>query len=239
MRVWRAVRHGVEHRLGDEAQRALRAHEQAAEDLHRLVGVEERAQPVAGRVLDLELAPDALRQLGVGADLVADRGETVGQLGLPPRSARPRPARRCRSSCPRGARTSASAASSRSRGARRSACRPSCWRSRRRRSRSRSRRGPGPGGARACAARGSRARGPSRLHPHAAPSSSTRKPRKWRRTSTMMPSPALAVEARAAGAERDRRARAAPVGERLGDVAASCAITTTWGIRRYGLASEA
>ncbi len=53
----------LEHRLGDERERALGADQQPPEDLQRLVGVEERAQPVAGRVLDLELARDALAQL--------------------------------------------------------------------------------------------------------------------------------------------------------------------------------
>ena len=66
-------RHRLEDGLGDEGERALGADQQAAEDLQRLVGVEEGAEPVAGRVLDLELAADALAQLGVGADLVADR----------------------------------------------------------------------------------------------------------------------------------------------------------------------
>ena len=75
-------RHGLEHGLGDERERALRADEQPAEDLERRVGVEERAQPVAGRVLDLELAPDPLGQLLVGADLVADLQQPGGELGL-------------------------------------------------------------------------------------------------------------------------------------------------------------
>ena len=95
---------GLEDRLGDERQRALRADQQAAEDLHRLVGVEERAEPVAGRVLDLELAPDPLRQLGVGADLVADLGQPGGQLGLGRGEALARrPGRRCRSRRPTAA----------------------------------------------------------------------------------------------------------------------------------------
>ena len=78
----RRQRHRLEDGLGDEGQRALRADDEAAEDLQRLLGVEEGAEPVAGRVLDLELAADALAQLGVGADLVADRGQAGGQLGL-------------------------------------------------------------------------------------------------------------------------------------------------------------
>ncbi len=75
-------RHGLEDSLGDEGQRALRADHEAAEDLQRLIGVEEGAEPVAGRVLDRELAPDALAQLGVGTDLLADRGQACGQLRL-------------------------------------------------------------------------------------------------------------------------------------------------------------
>ena len=47
----------------------------------------------------------------------------------------------------------------------------------------------------------------------------TAKPRKWRRTSTRMPSPwRLAVQARAARAQRHRDARAPAVGEHLRDV---------------------
>ena len=73
-------RHGVEHRLGHEGQRPLGADDQAPEDLQRRVGVQERAQPIAGGVLDLELAGHALRQLGVGAELVADLRQARGQL---------------------------------------------------------------------------------------------------------------------------------------------------------------
>ena len=68
--------------LGEEGERALGADDEAAEDLQRLVGVEEGAEPVAGRVLDLELAADARAQLLVGADLVADLGQPGGQLRL-------------------------------------------------------------------------------------------------------------------------------------------------------------
>ena len=78
----RGHRHGLEHGLGDEGERALRSNQQAAEDLHGLVRVEERAQAVAGRVLDAELRADSLAQLGVGADLVADLRQACGQLGL-------------------------------------------------------------------------------------------------------------------------------------------------------------
>ncbi len=75
-------RHRLEDRLGEEGERALGADQEAAEYLQRLLGVEEGAEPVAGRVLDRELAADALGELGVGADLLADRGEAGGQLGL-------------------------------------------------------------------------------------------------------------------------------------------------------------
>ena len=65
--VWRAQRDGLEYRLGDEGQRPLRADDQPAEDLQRRVGIQERAQPVAGGVLDLELAADTLGELLVAA----------------------------------------------------------------------------------------------------------------------------------------------------------------------------
>ena len=78
----RRLRDGVEDDLGDVGERPLRADQEAAEDLQRLVGVEEGAEAVAGRVLDLELAADAGGELGVGADLVADRREARGELRL-------------------------------------------------------------------------------------------------------------------------------------------------------------
>ena len=78
----RRLRDRLEHGLGDEAKRSLGADQQAAEDLDGRLGVEEGAQPVAGRVLDLELAPDALAELGVGADLVTDLDQPAGELGL-------------------------------------------------------------------------------------------------------------------------------------------------------------
>src|SRR5256714_1542164 len=78
----RRDRHGLEHGFGDEGERALRADEQPPEDLQRLVGVEEGAQPVAGGVLDLELATDPLGEGLVGADLVADLLEAPHQVGL-------------------------------------------------------------------------------------------------------------------------------------------------------------
>ena len=53
-------RHRLEDRLRDERQRPLGADQQAAEDLDRLVLVEEGAEPVADRVLDPELRPDPL-----------------------------------------------------------------------------------------------------------------------------------------------------------------------------------
>ena len=187
VRTWRPCGNGVEHGLRDEAERALRAHQQAAEDLHRLVGVEERAQAVAGGVLDLELRPDPLGELLVGADLVADGRQPLGQLGLLAREALggvgrggvdPGAARRSR--------TPASAAWSRSRGARRSACRRRCWRSRRRPWRGRWTRGRGPRGARACASarftRPSTVPGPTRtalaaVHAPGCPRSCAARPR--------------------------------------------------------------
>ncbi len=75
--------HGVEHRLGDEGERALGPHQQAAEDLQRRVGVEEGAEPVAGGVLDLELPPHAIGQLAVLPQLVAQLDQAARQLGLP------------------------------------------------------------------------------------------------------------------------------------------------------------
>ena len=75
-------RNGLERGLGDERQRPLRADQQAAEDLQRGSGVEEGAEAVAGRVLDLELAADAIGELAVGADLVADLVQPRGELGL-------------------------------------------------------------------------------------------------------------------------------------------------------------
>ena len=78
----RRQRNGLEDRLGDEAERALGADQEAPEDLQRLVLVQEGTEPVAGRVLDPELAPDPLAQLLVGADLVAHLGKSVRQLGL-------------------------------------------------------------------------------------------------------------------------------------------------------------
>ena len=55
--------------------------QQVGEDLQRLVIVEERAQAVPGGVLDLELVRDALGELAVGAQLVADLGQAGGELG--------------------------------------------------------------------------------------------------------------------------------------------------------------
>ena len=78
----RRLRDRLEDDLGDVGERPLRADQEAAEDLQRLVGVEEGAEAVPGRVLDLELAADPGGQLGVGADLVADRREARGELRL-------------------------------------------------------------------------------------------------------------------------------------------------------------
>ncbi len=85
----RAARLGerLEHGLGDEPERALGADQQPAEDLERGLGVEEGAQPVAGRVLDRELAPDPLAELGVVDDLLADLREAGRELGLGVREA--------------------------------------------------------------------------------------------------------------------------------------------------------
>ena len=75
-------RERLEGRVADQRERPLRADDEAAEDLDGLVRVEERAQAVSRRVLDLELMADPLRQFLVGADLVAELGETGGELGL-------------------------------------------------------------------------------------------------------------------------------------------------------------
>ena len=75
-------RHGAEGDRGDEGERALGADDQAAEDLHRRVGVEERAEPVADRVLDLELEADALDQILVVEDLLAEFHQTAGEQRL-------------------------------------------------------------------------------------------------------------------------------------------------------------
>ena len=101
-----------------------------------VVGVEERAQPVAGRVLDLELAPRPARRArrrraarrGSATSPAASSGSAAAKRSLG--VGRGRVDHRAR----RRARTSASA--TRRVGVprrRRSACRPSCWRSRRRR----------------------------------------------------------------------------------------------------------
>ena len=78
----RRLGHGVEHRLSQEGERPLAADKQPPEDLQRRVGVEESAEPVAGGVLDLELAPHPLAQLRVRAQLVADLLQATRQLGL-------------------------------------------------------------------------------------------------------------------------------------------------------------
>ena len=71
--VWRGCGSVSKHRLGDERERPLGADHQAPEDLQRLLGVEERAQAVAGRVLDRELTPACAPHSSlVGAQLVAD-----------------------------------------------------------------------------------------------------------------------------------------------------------------------
>ena len=72
----------LEDCLGDEAERSLRSNQEALEDLDRFVGVQERAEPVAGGVLDPELLADPLGELLVAADLVSDLGEAVCQIRL-------------------------------------------------------------------------------------------------------------------------------------------------------------
>ena len=74
-----------------------------------VVGVQERAEAVAGRVLDPELLADPLGELArpLGSRRGSRRGPRERRLGLA-RIARRRPARRCRSPSPTAARRSAS-----------------------------------------------------------------------------------------------------------------------------------
>ena len=81
----------LEHGLGDERERALGADEQPAEDLERRVRVEERAEPVAGRVLDLELA--ARRARPARRRRAARRGSRAGRARAPARPRRSAPRR--------------------------------------------------------------------------------------------------------------------------------------------------
>jgi hypothetical protein len=98
----RAERHRLEHHLGDERQRSLGAHDEAAKDLQWGPCIEERAEAVSGRVLDLELPTNALGELRLAPDLVADLGEARGELGLIPREAVLRPGLRGVDRGPRG-----------------------------------------------------------------------------------------------------------------------------------------
>ena len=188
-----------------------------------VVGVEEGAEPVAGRVLDLELAPDPLARAprrrgsrrGSRASPAASSGSAAAKrsLGVRRGGVDHRPRRR--------ARRSASARCCRSRRRRRSASRRSCWRPPRRRRRCRCYAGSGPSlrpyGA------STRLAWPSTVpgaHPRARRRRRRPRPRaKWRRTSTRMPSlwawPLRLVPParRVTGI-----ARAAAVGEHLGDV---------------------
>ena len=77
-------RHGLDDRLGDEAERPLGADQKPPEDLDRLVRVEEGAEPVARGVLDAELLPDPLGELVVGSDLVPNLRESARKFGLGP-----------------------------------------------------------------------------------------------------------------------------------------------------------
>ena len=113
--AWAAERNGVEHRLGDERERPLRADHQPPEDLQRLVGVEERAQAVAHRVLDLELAARPARP--APRRRAARRGSRPGPARARARrrrTARRRRARPCRSRSRRSAPASSTAPCGRS-----------------------------------------------------------------------------------------------------------------------------
>ena len=61
--------------LGDEGQRALRAHHEVEEDVDGVPVVDEGVERVAGGVLDPVLLPDAPGERLVGRDLVPQRGE--------------------------------------------------------------------------------------------------------------------------------------------------------------------
>ena len=83
-----AERHRLELGVGDEGEGPLGADDEPAEDLERGVGIEERAQPVAGRVLDLELAADALSERAVRPQLIAQLDQPGGELWRGGREAR-------------------------------------------------------------------------------------------------------------------------------------------------------
>ncbi len=93
-------RQRLEGRVADQRERSLRADDEAAEDLDGLVGVEERAEAVAGGVLDLVLARGCARRASCrrGSRREARRGRRPARAPRP-RSARRRRARTCRSAC--------------------------------------------------------------------------------------------------------------------------------------------
>ena len=72
----------VKDDLADEGEGALRADQEPAEDLQRRVGVEQGHQSVPGRVLDLELAPHPLGQVGIGQELGPQLQEALGERRL-------------------------------------------------------------------------------------------------------------------------------------------------------------
>ena len=216
-----AERHRVEHGLGHERKGSLRADDQPAEDLQRRVGLEERDQPVAHRVLDLELPPDALaparRPRG------SRRGSPAGRAPAPAparRTAPRRPGAPCRSPSPTAARTSASAPCGRSRAATPHRMPPELLAITPPTVAMSVDAGSGPR-RRPCSARSAftwpssvpgstRTRVTVVLDLHAAPVAA--------HVDHHAVALRLAVEARARGPERDRHSRAAPVGHHLHDV---------------------
>ncbi len=172
----RAVRDGRQ-----EAERAFGADQQVREDLHRVVEVDQRVEPVAGRVLHPVLVPDARGERGVarvrcarrsrrcssGRVRLAERSDARGVVGVEHARRRraPRARRRACDSCSRACR---------------STCRSRCWRRCRRSSRRRSTRDRDRSCGRAARARGSRARrsppGPRRIVAPPSRTSICRKP---------------------------------------------------------------
>ena len=182
----RPQRDRLELGLGDERERPLRADDEPAEDLEGLIGIQERAQPVAGRVLDLELPSHPFGELRDRPAARRAAPPTRPPAPAPPARTAPRHrAPRYRSPRHWRARASSPVRSGRSPAARRSASRRSCWRSPRRRRRCRC----SPDRVPACArdrasmrfARPSTTPGWRRTR---APPSSTRLRLQWRRTST-------------------------------------------------------
>jgi hypothetical protein len=72
----------LHHRLGDEGQRPLGAHQDVGEDVDRPLEVDEGVEPVPGGVLHPVLRPDALHQPRVRADLVPEVQQSTMQLRL-------------------------------------------------------------------------------------------------------------------------------------------------------------